>query len=128
MVDSSFPLVHDCIGLDPEMNYTIFVSAVNGAGEGINASLAITTACTPPSLPNFQQANGDTFRITVATDNRDCTVRYILLCYISSLKLMNCYFQQNKMLVVLNICLELKILCTIASPSPFRFNLCMIMH
>jgi hypothetical protein len=81
------PLVHNCVGLDPEVNYTIFVSAVNGAGEGDNASLAITTACGPPSPPDVQPTNGNTFSITMTTDDRDCTVRYVyvMLCHMSPL-------------------------------------------
>ena len=80
MVDSSPPLDHDCTGLEPEMNYTIFVSAVNGAGSSSNASLTITTACSPASLPGPQLMSGGTFSITVETDDRDCTVRYIYTC------------------------------------------------
>ena len=45
LVNDSTVLVHDCSNLQPETNYTIAVSAVNGVGSSPNGVVMATTAC-----------------------------------------------------------------------------------
>ena len=38
-------LTYECTALEPMQEYTITITAVNGAGEGPSATVATTTAC-----------------------------------------------------------------------------------
>ena len=66
-------LSYECCDLEPESNYSIAVSAVNGGGEGPVISVSATTTCSP-AIPIAQIGEGGV--VTVSLQG-PCSTRYM---------------------------------------------------